>query len=83
MQFTVQEISLDIGQNHSASMQKTDEILLRLSDHTAHTQALQSVTKDLSEKVATFGSSLPSALASSRPLSYLTIDSSEDPTEKV
>jgi len=56
-------------QYHYASMDKMDEILLKMSDHTVQNQELRSTTTDLAETIATMGT-MRSDTPTARPPSY-------------
>ena len=76
MQFAVQEISVNLGQYHSASMDKMDEILLRMSEYSVQNPDVQSTTADTAED-STAIEKLPSDTPTSRPPSYRESDSTE------
>jgi hypothetical protein len=69
MQFAVQDISFNMGKYHSASMDKMDDILLKMTEHNVLTQDLRSATTDLAQQFATTGNS-PTESIASKPPSY-------------
>lgn len=81
MQFTVQDISMDMGNYHSASLEKMDEILVKLAHHRDLQQEMRSATIDLSEKVDALGRSRADTSTSSRPPSYREIDRGQNEVE--
>jgi hypothetical protein len=51
MQITVQDVAIGLKECHSASIDKMDDIIAKLSEHMMQTKELRSMTKDLAEKV--------------------------------
>jgi hypothetical protein len=66
-----------MGQYHSASMDKMDDILLKMTEHTVLTQDLRSATTNLAQDFATMGCS-PTDTTASKPPSYREQDPREN-----
>jgi ankyrin repeat protein len=70
MRITVQDVSIGLKECHSASIEKMDDILAKLSDHMMQTKELRSMTEDLVEKLAEANLSRTGSQTSTRPPSY-------------